>query len=601
MKETIKKTIHTELYLAKLLFSTSAFWGTLFCVLTFLQHIIPLLNVWIWKLILDELTVIYQQRSSGSIIWLYIGVYLFMQVMLSVLPKVKEILYGIISRKVSYRLDMSIMQKIAAIDTAFFDNPENYDLLEAAQTSEDYISRNLTWTIGTVIRIIAFVSGLIMFLSYNFVLGMIYMATYIPGAIISYKYKVKVDQWSIDNIPETRKKNYYKTLLISDFAAKDLRLYNLADYFKAKYNELWNKIRAQREKLFVKGSINMFLASILTYCGIVFIILLSIQSVLSGKMLIGTLALYVGLAQTTGENFKFIIEDLACQIEIDVPRIINYINFQKYENTIKNDGTQSIPDQPDIEFRNVSFKYPGNDSYTIKNLSFKIGSGKKIALIGVNGAGKTTVIKLLLRFYEPESGNIFIGGKDIREYSFSELYKMFGVCFQEVQKYSLSLRENIAISDISKLSDDSGIITAATASGADAIYNMLSEGLDSQMTRRFDNDGFELSGGQWQKIALARTFFRNAQFIILDEPSSALDPEAEDYVFSSFKRLCKDKGGILISHRLSSIMMVDEILLIDGGTLSESGTHDELMQKNGKYAEMYNLQAQKYAGGVIDE
>lgn len=265
MKETIKQTIRTELYLSKLLFSTSAFWGTLFCALTFSQHILPLVNIWIWKLILDELTGIYQQKSSGTIIWLYIGGYLLLQVILSVLSKIKEILYGIISRKVSYRLDMSIMQKIAAIDTSFFDNPKNYDLLEAAQTSEDYISNNLTWTIGTIIRIVAFISGLIMFLSYNYVLGMIYTATYIPGAIISYKYKVKVDQWSIDNIPETRKKNYYKTLLTSDFAAKDLRLYNLADYFKAKYNELWNKIRAEREKLFVKGSINMFLASILTY------------------------------------------------------------------------------------------------------------------------------------------------------------------------------------------------------------------------------------------------------------------------------------------------------------------------------------------------
>lgn len=292
---------------------------------------------------------------------------------------------------------------------------------------------------------------------------------------------------------------------------------------------------------------------------------------------------------------------MACQIEINVPRIINYISFQKYENIIKNDGTQSIPDRPDIEFRNVSFKYPGNETYTIKNLSFKICGGKKIALIGVNGAGKTTVVKLLLRFYEPESGNIIIGGKDICEYSFEELYHMFGICFQDVQRYSLSLRENIAISDISRLSNDFDIISAASASGADTIYNMLSERLDSQMTRRFDNNGAELSGGQWQKIALARAFFRNAQFIVLDEPSSALDPEAEDYVFSSFGRLCKDKGGILISHRLSSIMMVDEILLLDGGVLIESGTHDELMQKNGKYAEMYKLQAQKYTGGIIDE
>ena len=178
---------------------------------------------------------------------------------------------------------------------------------------------------------------------------------------------------------------------------------------------------------------------------------------------------------------------------------------------------------------------------------------------------------------------------------------MFGVCFQDIQTYSLSLRENIAVSDISRLTDDDAVISAACASKANGIYESLPDGLNVQMTRRFDNNGIELSGGQWQKIALARAFFRDSQFIILDEPSSALDPEAEDYVFSSFGRLCKDKGGILISHRLSSIMMVDEIILLDGGTLLESGTHDELIKKNGKYAEMYRLQAQKYTGGDADE
>ncbi len=601
MIQTIKKTVKTEWFLVKLLFDTNAVLGTVFCALTFIQYIIPVVNVWIWKLALDELTVIYQRGSSDFRIWIYIGIYLLMQILLSLLPQISGIIYGVIERKASYKLDMTIMQKTATVDTSFFDAPENYDLLAAAQTSEQYISGNMTWAVGTITRIISFVTGLIMFLSYNPALGLIYIATYIPGAIISYKHRAKVDQWSIDNIPETRKKNYYKSILTSNLTAKDLRLYDLSEHFRAKYNEIWDKIRAEREKLFVKGSINMFLASLLTYCGIVVIIILSVKSVLADGMLIGSLALYVGLAQTTGENFKHIIEDVACQIEIDVPHVINYIKFLEYENIIKDSGTHIIPARPDVEFRNVSFKYPGNETYTIKNLSFKICGGKKIALIGVNGAGKTTIVKLLLRFYEPESGSILIGGRDIREYSFTELYKMFGVCFQDIQTYSLSLRENIAVSDISRLTDDDAVISAACASKANGIYESLPDGLNVQMTRRFDNNGIELSGGQWQKIALARAFFRDSQFIILDEPSSALDPEAEDYVFSSFGRLCKDKGGILISHRLSSIMMVDEIILLDGGTLLESGTHDELIKKNGKYAEMYRLQAQKYTGGDADE
>ena len=178
---------------------------------------------------------------------------------------------------------------------------------------------------------------------------------------------------------------------------------------------------------------------------------------------------------------------------------------------------------------------------------------------------------------------------------------MFGVCFQDVNHYSLSFRENIAISDIRKKSDDEAVYLAARASGADRMIETLKNGLDTDMTRRFNDKGAELSGGQWQKVALARTFFRDSQFVILDEPSSALDPEAEDYIFSSFKRLCENKGGILVSHRLSSIMMVDEIFLLDNGAVIESGTHAELMKQGGKYAQMYRMQAEKYTGGVDHE
>ena len=237
----------------------------------------------------------------------------------------------------------------------------------------------------------------------------------------------------------------------------------------------------------------------------------------------------------------------------------------------------------------------------MKNLNLKIEGGKKIALIGINGSGKTTLVKLLLRLYEPESGEILIGDKNICSYSTDELHHMFSVCFQNVQSYALSLRENIAISDIDRQMDDEAILSAAKASGADVIIEGTLKGLDSQMTRMFENDGIELSGGQWQKIALSRAFFRDSQFIILDEPSSALDPEAEDDIFSSFHRICKDRSGILISHRLSSIMMVDEIVLLDKGSVLETGTHNELMKKNGKYAEMYRLQAEKYAREMCDE
>lgn len=318
-------------------------------------------------------------------------------------------------------------------------------------------------------------------------------------------------------------------------------------------------------------------------------------------MAVGTLALYLGLAKASGANFTTLVDGIASQIEIDVPRVHSYLDFLAYENAVKDDGTDLVPVCPDIEFRNVSFKYPGNDEYTLKNLNLKIESGQKIALLGVNGAGKTTLIKLLLGFYTPESGEILIGGKPMQAYPEGERNRLFGVCFQQVQKYALSLRENIAISDIDRQQESTAVLAAAKAAGADSIIDTAPDGVDAPMTRMFENNGLELSGGQWQKIALARAFFRDSQFVILDEPSSALDPEAEDYIFTSFKQLCANRGGILISHRLSGVMMVDTIVLLDKGAVIESGTHEALMAQNGKYAEMYRLQAEKYVGGDANE
>ena len=595
--KNIHQTFQTECFLIKLMLKTDVLHGIVFLVSTCIQYAIPLISVWLWKLILDELTIISQTQTANNLVWFFLGIYLVLQILSSIITHTNSFFYDTIKRKASINLDVAVMKKMASLDASFFDDPDNSNILIAAQTSEIYITDNMLWVIETIIRGIAFIASLIMFLSYDWIIGILFIFTYIPGSIISFKHKEAVDQWSINNIPESRKKNYYKSLLTDSFAAKDLRLYNLSGEFQAKYNELWNRIRAKREELFVKTSITSFLASLLTYSGLVVIILFSVDSVLFGDMAIGTFAFYIGLAQTAGNNFRFLVGDIACQVKIIVPHVILYKSFLKYENEIEDNGKEAIAKYPSIEFRDVCFKYPGNREYTLRNLSFKIESNKKIAIVGVNGAGKSTIIKLLLRFYDPESGEILLDGKNIKSYPLNELRKLFSVCFQNVNCYSLTLRENIAISDINRKHESDSIKMAATAAGADNIINELTDKLDTDMTKQFNDKGANLSGGQWQKVALARAFFRNSQYIILDEPSSALDPEAEDYIFSSFKQLCKDKAGILISHRLSNIMLVDEIVFLDNGTVTESGTHAELIKINGKYAELYKMQSKKYTGG----
>ncbi len=603
MRTKYKDILQTEWYLIKLLFQTDWLLGGLYWLVVLIGDFIPLLNVWIWKLVLDTLTTIYQTKAEITAIWLYLGLYLGLQMIASLLSRGSTVLYAQIKRKATYQLDCAIMEKMASVNVSWFDDPANRDKVVAAKSSSLYVTGNLPWAISTMIQVLVFISSLVLFLSYNWIAGCLFLITYIPGAVLSYRNNIKIDEWSIETIPENRKKEYYKSLLTGAFAAKDLRLYNLAPYYKEKYNTLWDKIRREREKLFREGTVSTFTASLLTYIGIVVMICLSVQAVCQGEMLLGTLALYVGLAQSVGENFQEILENLVCQIEIDVPRVRKVREFLQTTETGKDkvsvsESTPAIIESPSIVFQNVCFRYPGSEEFTIKNLSFTIESGKKAALIGVNGAGKSTVVKLLLGFYTPTSGQILLNGKDIREIPKAEVYRMFSVCFQNVQSYSLTAQENIALSDVGRMNDTQAVQAAAQASGAYDMICSWENGYDTEMTRQFAEDGMELSGGQWQKIALARAFFRNAGFVILDEPSSALDPEAEDYIFTSFRKLCRDKGGLLISHRLSSIMMVDEILLLDNGTLREHGTHEQLMQKNGMYAEMYRMQAEKYVGGT---
>ena len=444
--------------------------------------------------------------------------------------------------------------------------------------------------------IISLSIGLTLFLPYNPILGIIYIFTYLPGAIVSYKQKRKMQEYSIQFVPENRKKNYYRSILTEAHYAKDLRLYNLADYMKEKFNFIWNLLRQQRKKIFKQGTKAMLLSSIVSVTGFVMILIWAIYSVINGYMTIGTLTLFIGLSAKTGMDFASIII-LPVHLNIELPFVLAYANFIKLNNHEIDYGHKKMPEFPEIEFRDVYFKYPGNGEYTLKQLSFTIRSGEKIALIGINGAGKTTIVKLLLRLYDVTEGIILIGGNNIKSYSLSELYRLFSVCFQDILPYSLSVRENIAISDIDRVIETDAIISAAKKSGANTIYEKIASGIDTNLTRQFDEQGYEPSGGEWQKIALSRAFFKNSDVFILDEPSSALDPEAEDLIFNSYKKLGSYKSGIIISHRLSCISLVDKIILLKNGTAVEIGTHNELMCLNGEYANYYQMQANLYTGG----
>lgn len=291
----------------------------------------------------------------------------------------------------------------------------------------------------------------------------------------------------------------------------------------------------------------------------------------------------------------FVIVNVSLAIYASRLKIENIKKFDEIQNKIKNDGCKKLAGDISIEFRDVSFIYPGTDKLVLNHVSFKINKKDRACIVGVNGAGKSTIMKLILRFYDVTEGEILVNDVNIKEYDVNHFRKAFNVLFQKIMNYSFTVRDNIRLSDIEdETKGDKEVYEALKRSDACEMVGEFPDGLDQYVTKSFDEDGVELSGGQYQKLALARMFYRDSRAVLLDEPSAALDPEAEFKLFQYLEKYCEDKTTIFTSHRLSNIHLANHILLIEDGRVIEEGGHEELMKCNGRYAQLYNYQAEKF-------
>ena len=494
-------------------------------------------------------------------------------------------------------IDIQISKKLTGLDPATFENPEFQDLIAQLEGIKGSLQMHLirfTYLIDAVIKFL--MATAVVSITFPFFAPIVLIAT-IPSYIAWDRFRIKTWPFYVEKRSlVTRVTEYIKTLLSSDATSKESAIFKTG-------NVLLEKIKKEQRKYFKEFAkendpwiFNIFFARVLQFGAFVYTQYLNLSRVFQKLLSVGQFALVFQQSL----NLVFSAEEILNQYSSISARNKYLDKFFNFFNTnkiiISPSNPVVIPKLPTpqiIEFKNVSFKYPKTERFILKNFNLSIQSGEKIALVGENGAGKTTIIKLLLRFYDVSEGEVLINDVNIKEIELDEWHKQIGALFQDYIKYQFTFKENVYLGDLTKTNEEKFLKEAIEKSGANKYLDTLPNNIDQVVGKMFGG-GIDLSGGQWQKLALARAFFRDAPILILDEPTSAIDAKAEYEIFQKVGELQKDKTVIIISHRFSTVRNADRILVLEGGKIIEEGNHEKLMKKDGLYAELFNIQAQGY-------
>jgi len=559
------------------------------------KTIYPLIQVWLLAKLLDTLARVVNFTFSEltQIIGIYIAA-TFIRILLESYNNAKET-YN--ETKLDGYLDILINKKLSELDPATFENPGFQSLVAQIDGVKGSMGAHVKRMTGLIDALVKFLTAAVVVSSLFPLFIPILILASIPPYIIWHRFRKLTWPFFIEKRSLlTRVTSYIKTLLSSDSTSKEAAIFNTGPVLLEKIKGQQKQYFSGFEKATNPVIMEFIVAKILQFGAFAYTQYLNLAAVMRGFLGIGQFTLV--FQQTM--NLAFGAEEILNQYSSISVRSKYLDKFFEFMNTtlvvLPPNFPTGIPERPTppvIEFKNVSFHYPGVTRNILKDFYLKINSGEKIALVGENGAGKTTIIKLLLRFYDVTDGEIVINGINIK---YIDLYKWrseMGALFQDFIKYQFTFKENVELGNIGKHHDQKLLDEAIKKSGADGFAVDLPNKFDQVLGKMFDG-GIDLSGGQWQKLALARAFYRDVPFLILDEPTSAIDAKAEYEIFEKVQKLQKDKTVIIISHRFSTVRNADRILVLDEGKIIEEGSHEKLMKKQGLYAELFNLQAQGY-------
>ena len=562
--------------------------------------LIPAAQAWVGKLIIDSVVASIDARVTAQAGLMAVLPYLLIEFVLilaqSAIAQARSLTEHILHARLNYSLNTRLIRKALSLDLTHFENAEFYDKLQNARREADWralqIMNNGFYIVQNIITLISF--GAIL-LTFNIWLTLVLFGATIPAFIAQSKYaqlNFRLLSW---RAPEARRMSYLEYLLTVDSSVKEVKLFGLGEPLLGRYADLFWKFLREDQALAQKRSLASFgwglLATLSYYFAYAWIVLRTI----GGEITLGSMTMYLSIFRSSQNVFQTLFFGLSDLYEnaLFMSNLFAFLELKPQMPVSANPIALPARLTCGIEFRHVSFKYPDREEYALRNVSLTIKPGEKIALVGANGAGKTTFVKLLTRLYDPSEGQVLIDGIDLREVDPRDLQKRIGVIFQDFVRYYLPARENVGFGQIDQLENEPRIIDSATRSGADPTIRSLPQGYDTMLGKWFER-GHDLSGGEWQKVALARAFMRDAEVLVLDEPTASLDAINEYAIFQRFRELTDNKIALLISHRFSTVRMADRIVVLDDGHIIETGTHAELLALGGEYAKLFTIQAEGY-------
>lgn len=590
------KTLRYGWLVIKLLWEANGFWSGIFIFSHVYENTFyPFIQIFLLARLLDIFSKIHPV-TINDFLWIIVA-YIVATLLNIITSRFIDAKDEYLFERLNALLDHKIIKKLTELDPATFEKPSFQSTLAQLDGIKGTLQSYLLGFSGLINFVIKFITAAIV-VGATFPL---FVPLFIIAAIPIYIAWSRSRKRSWPYFVEKRSAvvritQYIKTLLSSDSTSKEASIFKTGHILLSKVDSQRNIYFRNMNKAMTPGMYEVVLASLLQFAIFIYTQYLTLSEVIKGTLSIGQFALIFQQSLNLALGAEEILNQYS-SISVRAKYLdvfFDFMNTKRVIHSIQNPTPlPSSPIPPIIEFKNVSFKYPKTEREILKNLFLTISSGEKIALVGENGAGKTTIIKLLLRFYDVTEGEILINNINIKDLNLEEWHTQVGALFQDFIKYQFTFKENVYFGNLDEKNNEELLKAAITKAGADKYLDSLPKGIDQIVGKMFD-DGIDLSGGQWQKLALARAFFRNAPVLILDEPTSAIDAKAEYEIFENVQKLQKDKTVIIISHRFSTVRNADRILVLDEGKIIEAGNHESLMKQKGLYAELFELQAKGY-------